>query len=348
MLFKSLQLLSLITCLLPQVAMADSIRLFEESEASDSVIRLADVAELDGDYALSFATLKIASFTAGQASMDIKIDDIRTALVQGDAKLSNLSLVGRTSTRVYRDNPALAVASAEETSHRPDSQIDRAVTPSGETLSDLLTQKIAEVSGSSIQELDIQFVGRADEAAWLNRSAADSRFELRSLSRTGLGRVPITVHAYAEDGTFEKQTINAEVSRKVMAVVATASIHRGERFSANNIEIREIAITADHGPIAQDIDLLLNRVADASLREGSPIRLDQIKEEKVIQRGELVTITVVQGRLVVRTVARSKEDASLGQMLQLENEVTREKFYATATGTRTATIGDAMTATDVD
>jgi flagella basal body P-ring formation protein FlgA len=318
---------------------ANSIRLFNEAEIAGDSVELSEIASLEGAGAEVYSDLVITQWPVGRESLTLKMSEVRESLTTAGVKWSEVSLVGQKQIELtkFDTQPNRRVTSGQVSQ----SNESVATTPeSNQPLADLLRQKIESVSGFASDELDIQFVGRADEAAWLNRPTGSARYELHSLSKTGLGRVPIVVTAYTPNGETEKQTINAEVGRRVRVAVATQQIRRGDRFEASNVAMREIIITSDPGPLAEDQTLVIGRIADASVSEGSPIRLNQVKNETLIRRGELVTVTVVHGRLVVRTVARAKEDAAEGEMLQLQNEVTREQFYATATGPRQATISD--------
>jgi flagella basal body P-ring formation protein FlgA len=55
--------------------------------------------------------------------------------------------------------------------------------------------------------------------------------------------------------------------------------------------------------------------------------------------GQFVTVTLNQGSVQIRTVARAMESGSYGETIKVRNEDTRDVYDVTLTGPQTATIG---------
>ncbi|MEM1108315.1 MAG: flagellar basal body P-ring formation chaperone FlgA [Planctomycetota bacterium] len=321
-------------------ALADSVRLYEQAGTAGPSIRLAEVAELEGEYAESLGDLIVARFSEGQGELSVQLATVRRVLSESGVNWAELSLRGRSVCVV-----------TNMTADKADTKVsnDRAVTTNnklavdqenaGQTVSGMLIDEIVSLNGNApIDDMKITFRGGADEAAWLNRSAAVGRYEVQSLSRSGLGRVPMKVRRYAPSGTVEEATLMAEVSRRIQAVVALRQVRRGEVFSRENAGVKEIYITSDQGETLSRGELVWGQPSGAAIREGAVVLTDHVAPDVLVKRGDLVTVACVSGSLVVRMVGRASENGGRGDIIAVRNPETRETFYATVSGRRQATI----------
>ncbi|MEL7088153.1 MAG: flagellar basal body P-ring formation chaperone FlgA [Planctomycetota bacterium] len=115
-------------------------------------------------------------------------------------------------------------------------------------------------------------------------------------------------------------------------------MRRGETFTRENVGVRSVLLTSDHGPTLDDLDLVLGQTTGGALREGAVVRVDDVAPDVLVRRGQFVTVSCFSGSLVVRTVATASKDGVHGDMIALRNPETREIFYATVTGKQAATI----------
>lgn len=328
-----------LVCISP--ASADSVRLLEQAGSAGPAVTLNQIAELEGEYADTLGELVVGRFAEGQDELLVQLATVRRVLGESQVNWSDLSLRGRSSCTVTRLRDAGDAAAATIAN-------DRAVTTNNELavdqanamlhVSDLLVAKLVELNGAAPDELKVTFRGGADEVAWLNRSIAVGRFEVESLSRSGLGRVPMRVRRYDAAGTVEEATLTAEVARRVVAVVARRQLRRGEVFSSENVELQEVWLEADHGETLDTVDLLLGQTSASALREGSVVLADHVAPDVLVRRGDLVTVACVSGTLVVRTIGRASENGVRGDIIAVRHPETRETFYATVTGPNQATI----------
>lgn len=330
---------------------ANSVRINDQAGTHGPAIRLMEIAELEGEYAESLGELVVGRFAEGQDELSVQLATIRRVLSESQVNWADLSLRGKSSIQVFRLRDESELEAAEVANDRAvttnnELAIDQA--NAGQTVSGLLIQEITTLNQAAIEDLKITFRGNADEAAWLNRSAAVGRYEIESMSRSGLGRVPMKVRRYDAAGTVEEVTLTAEVSRRVVAVVAAQQIRRGEVFSRENVELKEVWITADHGEALGSTALVLGQSSASALRAGSVLRADHVAPDVLVKRGDTVTVACVSGSLVVRTVGRASESGVLGDIIEVKNISTRETFYATVSGKRQATISTEISAETAD
>ena len=63
----------------------------------------------------------------------------------------------------------------------------------------------------------------------------------------------------------------------------------------------------------------------------------------LVRPGQLVSITVMQGMIQVKSVARALDTGCFGQTIRVKSESSREPFEVIVTGPQTATLGLGVT-----
>ncbi|MEM7625091.1 MAG: flagellar basal body P-ring formation chaperone FlgA [Planctomycetota bacterium] len=332
---------------------ADSIRLLDQAGVPANAggtpvnITLADVAELEGDYAESLGDLVVGKLGDGGIELSVQLATVRRVLTEAQVNWADLSLRGRSVCTVSvlptgSAVQAVAIDNDRAVTTREALAIDQA--NAGLTVSDLIIDELMRFNDAARDELEIKFRGgvEASDAAWLNRSIAVGRYEVDVLSRSGLGVVPVKVWRYDPAGTIETVTLSAEVARRAEAVVVLRQLRRGEAFTRENVGVRSVLLTSNHGPTLDRLDLVIGQSSGKALREGAVVRVADVAPDVLVRRGQLVTVSCVSGSLVVRTVATASKDGVAGDVIALRNPETRDVFFATVTGKQTATITTAQ------
>lgn len=357
-------LLLLVLVLAASSAFAGTVRLHPQAVVADGVsITLGDVAELDGSDARALSDLVVGRFPAGagtSSEVQVPMDTVLRHLKAAAVNLSLLTVKGARSCKVMHADaagaaplprapvapvaPLMPLAPALTPSTLENAAADLANPPGAPelaavpTLAQRVTEQLVALTGADAQALAVTLRGDADAAAWLNAPAPAHDVQIVMESRTGLGRVPVRVRRFAQDGTVHETRLTADVAQRVGVVVVTAPIRRGDRFTAQNVALQHIELDRRHGTPVADLDAVLGRSASATLRVGMPVIERHLAPDVLVKRGDLVTVTVNQGRLRIRTVGRATENGERGAIIALRNDATREKFYATVTGPRHASI----------
>ena len=272
--------LALLACVLAGAgaAAADSVRLYDHIGVAGSQVTLGQIAELEGDYAQSLGDLVVGRFEDHRPSLRLQIAAVRRVMTEAQVNWSDLVLKGKAQCLISRidGDPARAVKVDNDRAVTTNNEISVDQQGAGQTVSDLVMAELVELTAAPAGSLAVTFRGNADEAAWLNRSAAVGRYELEVLSRSGLGRVPVKVRRYDPSGIVDQVTLTAEVARRINAVVALRQVRRGEVFSRDNVGVQEVLLTADHGPTLGSVGTVLGQTAASSIRSGSVIDVDHV------------------------------------------------------------------------
>ena len=332
--------------LAPRLA-ADSIRLHPSATIDAAPVTLADVATLDGPAAEAFAATEIARPDGSAAGVDVNLADLRRVLTDAGADWSALTLAGHRRCAVTFQREVPVVTEAPAAAPAPGIAGPLAVEAGSDPrrLADLIRDRLAELAGVPANQLQVTDPTDPRQLATLNSPVANARYELIPTSRDGLGRVPVRVLRHDAAGRIDETLVTVDVARRAAVVTAAYDVRRDERLTETNLKVREVLLTTAPDDTFADAHDVIGKRAETPLREGAVIRAGDLTEDLLVERGELVTVTVVRGRLVVRSVARATEDAGLGEPVTLRHDDTRETFHATVTGRRAATIQPPSTVT---
>jgi flagella basal body P-ring formation protein FlgA len=136
-------------------------------------------------------------------------------------------------------------------------------------------------------------------------------------------------------------TVPADVTLPMAVAVAIRSLERGVIVTAADVEIqqRDISpVTAGRSCPISSVDKLVGMEATRTIQIGDVIMSDSVQPPVLVKRGDAVTVFARGGGIQVRTIARAKENGSLGQPVQLESLDTHKAYDAVVTGTREAVV----------
>jgi flagella basal body P-ring formation protein FlgA len=137
----------------------------------------------------------------------------------------------------------------------------------------------------------------------------------------------------------DKFTMKAEVALPV--AVAIRPIDRGDVVTAADVELQP----RDFPPGAQgrsapftSIDKLIGMEATRAIQPGDVVMADNVQPPVLVKRGDSVTVYTRGGGIKVRTIAKARENGSLGQPVQIESLETHKTYDAVVTGMHEAVV----------
>jgi flagella basal body P-ring formation protein FlgA len=99
-------------------------------------------------------------------------------------------------------------------------------------------------------------------------------------------------------------------------LVAAVPLAQGQTISASDItRIRGDMSSLPSGVITEEAQVV-GRVANMSLRAGTPLRMDAIRNQRVVQQGQSVRVVSIGPGFQISTEARAMTNANEGQMAQ--------------------------------
>lgn len=330
-------------------ALADEIRLRSEAKVAGDRVTLGDVAEVTGAQASLLSPLVLAEFAGRGSELTLSVDQVRDRLVEERVNLGRVTLTGPMRCRVTRESAAVQPVAAQvvESATAPVlTNPKEAVTLSSlQTLRDTLIDTIVKLSGFDREDLRIQFADR--DAKLLTTPVSGQRFEIEPGSTTGLGRVPLVVRRWNGEKLVDVGRVSADVSRRVLALVAVKPVSRGEAFTHDHVEVREVYLQDGKAEPLTEPEQAVGRESIAQLKVGSVVLASNVRSPVVVRRNELITVQCVAGALVIRMQARAMEDGVMDETIRLKTDKSPEAFSAKVTGVRQAVVvtGDAVAQT---
>jgi flagella basal body P-ring formation protein FlgA len=185
------------------------------------------------------------------------------------------------------------------------------------------------------QNLQVDF--RAEDQKLLSMSEPLFRFAIEPVRVRDLGEVCWRVQI-AADAKTQTATVRAHARAWQNQVVlarplAIKQVIRDEDV----IERRTLAEKLSPDPLVRREEVV-GQQASRELSVGTVLTARMIDPVQLVKAGQYVTISLRQGNVHVRSVAKAMEAGSYGQTIRVKNDTTRETFQVVITGPQMATM----------
>ncbi len=323
---------------LAELASADTARVHDVAGSEGPEITLGQVAELTGDYAQTLADLPVGRLEGGETTLDI--DAIEVALRARGAAMGRLDLVGYGTCRVVRierEAPAEPVEATEDpgVAVSPEQRPVTVYTPA--TVREEVQRQLAEGLELGRAELEFEFRERDEEL--LSRSIVAGRYRVEPAFKIALGTT--TFHIYEYQGTRRtgERTLRVTTRQRVLAVVATEPIRKGELIARQQVRLQETLVDSDAGLVVDDTELVVGQVASRNLEPGDVVAAGAVQAALAVRRRAVVDVTYLSNGVRISFSGKALEEGSVGQMIEVEHQSTREVFLAQVTGPNQVRVG---------
>ena len=303
---------------------AVTLRPVAVSVSVGGVIRVADVANLEGLEALELGAVAVRrGVAAGPAT--VTLDEVRAALEAAGANLGRLQLRGHASCAVDVRAPAaiaptpgpLPPTPADREALEPETPAVRGADP----LENRLRPRLAGWLGLLPAEADsLRIAPSEGDAALLNRPAAEARFRLEPLGRPRLGRVSVRIEERDAAGTLTLHTVSVTLEREVLAAVVTGPVRRGDTLSSANVGMETVTLGREPAGAAEplaSLDGVLGAEAAVTLLPGTRLVPGHLAKPALVKRGGHVTVRVAAGAVELVAEGRAQADAALGEAVTI-------------------------------
>lgn len=331
--------LSMIALIMAGSAMADSVSLHEQVRCTDTVVRFKDVAELSGPAALALGDLVVANFNNDKATVIVTLASLRKLMTSEGTDWSAMSLRGFSKCEVSRKTLKKQIGiEAKQNDSVVANPFDEVAIESGPTITlrDIVISQIVQRSGVPGGDLRIIFAPRDDRV--LNIVPGNHRVEVQPFGRSIPGRVPMVIRRFDGDRETDSYRVTADVTQRFRTAVTSRVLRRGQTITASDVEARDSYLTSLRDQPVTDLKALVGQTATTSLQPGDIIYTDHVQTPVMVRRGELVSVNCLSGGVIVRTVGRASGNGSMGDVISVRNERSRETFMVRVTGRRQGTV----------
>ncbi|HPF12645.1 MAG TPA: flagellar basal body P-ring formation chaperone FlgA [Planctomycetota bacterium] len=288
-----------------------TIQLPERVECVGVSLRLGDVATVTGDDAEQVARIQDVDLgylpSPGYSRLLLK-GQLHTAVLQSypDAKIE---FIGSNQTRVF---PQIEVVTA--------GQIEAEARK-------VVRQKFAgldvecELRGTLT---DLQVPKGRKQVQIKARPASGPR---------GQGSQGVAVEIWVDDALWRTQWTSWEVAAWEEVAVLTTPVVRGEKLTPAmfKTERRRQAVNASARPLQPQ--QVMEAQAMRDLPAGQPVFQGDVERTKVIQRGNVVQVSVLKGRVTAVSTGLAQEDGRMGDQVRVVMSGTGKELVGTVAGT---------------
>ena len=318
-----------------EVRGAVKVELLKESSVACGVVRLKDVALVEGEGSAALQSLIVCLSPAGGESLSLAAERVRqrVAAVLGEAEVT---MAGAASCRVKRSAAPQDSPTGAGTAAAP------AAVKAGKagTLEAAIRQFVLErlapaaVGGGARLEFD----ARDREALDL----MDERWQFKLISGTGqfeAGSAMVRAEIYERSKPHlvaRSARIQFHVVLAADVVVVARNLSAGDVLSADDVRLeRREFREPQRGLLVREVTDAVGATARSALAAGRLLRPEDLTKTLMVQRGDAVTVYVRGGGFTIKTVCRALESGERGSTVAVQGQDGSGKFYATVIGPRT-------------
>jgi flagella basal body P-ring formation protein FlgA len=264
------------------------------------VLRLGDIAALEGERAQALGTVVLGTAPAAGESRTLDGSFILSAIRREAGSLEGLTYTIPASVRVRR--------AAQEVSEAAVRQI----------IEEYLAQTLGAGAGDAVlRSVELPGPVRVPAGAWTARVLAPPGMAL-------LGRVRLQVE-FSLDGRPAKTVwVTTDIGLYGPVVVATRPVARGELVSAADVTVDRLDLSQVARGVATDVADVAGRLARSPLVPYSPIRREQLESPATVHRGDVVLLVVERGGMRITAPGEVRSDAGRGEQVRVLNRVSRK------------------------
>jgi flagella basal body P-ring formation protein FlgA len=346
-------------------AVGGALELRAEATVTGNDVKLKQVcrwSDADAPLFASIADLTIAHLAEGTAFRVLSVDDIRQTLQDAGTNLAMINFVGQTRCTVTRSDAAVGahdaiddwIAAHDRSAPRPAIAAFPVTQPSAQptailasskdaqpdspfhSLRDLLTTDLCQRLGVAADQIQMTFSPQDQKV--LGLCAPLFKFDIQPRRAFNLGMVSWDVTVYSDSAT-KKITIIATARAWEDQVIVARPLAYKQLLRAEDFTTRRVLSEALPGQTLLRLDQCVGQQASGDFKPGAVMTARMVDPVPLVHAGQLVTVTLTQGSVQIRSVGRAMEQGSLGQSIKVRNETTRDVFDVTVTGPQEGRLG---------
>ena len=348
-----------------------TVELRSEATIYGQEIRLKQVARWsDADNALMqpLGELILARAEADRPFRSLTVEQVQTVLRDAGINLATLRFTGATSCRVARSdvrfdeaaammawakpNEPVAAEStddlvmvAREETERPQATVEVGRTDLSRETDDFGPRSLQAIlladvaSRLNLDRNDLQLTFKPADEKVLNLAEPQFRFTIDPRRVRALGTVVWDVTILTEGGQH-KTTIQADAKAWQDQVIVDRPIASRQVIRAEDVITRRVLSDETPPDTLVSLPQIVGQQATRNLPAGALMTARLVQAVPLVKAGQLVSVTLGQGGVRIKTVARAAESGTFGQTIKVKNETTKDVYDVKITGPQTGVVGD--------
>jgi flagella basal body P-ring formation protein FlgA len=205
------------------------------------------------------------------------------------------------------------------------------------TLRQALVEDLALRLNISADALQVDF--KLQDENVLNVSQPLFRYDIEPVRVRTLGQVAwnVTISGGTDPGK-RKIAISAEARAWQTQLVVSKPIAARQIIRPEDLMQRRTLVDQLSSDPLVTMSQTVGEQAGRELKPGDVLTGKMLDPVQLVKTGQFVTVTLDQGTVQVKAVARAMENGSYGQTIRAKNEATKEVLQVVVTGPQTATM----------
>jgi flagella basal body P-ring formation protein FlgA len=197
------------------------------------------------------------------------------------------------------------------------------------SLRQLLIEELVERFQMPADELVVRF--NPQDERMLNLSEPAYAFEIQPRRGRNLGDISWDIIITTGSGR-QQVTLSAHVRAWQTQLVSARPVASRQVLADEDVSERRVLVDrlGDQAPLRKE--QAVGQQAGRDIPPGMPISNAMIEAVQMVRLGELVTVTVYNGRVQLKWIAEAREHGTLGQSIRVRRPNTREEFSVMVTG----------------
>jgi len=307
-----------------------TIRLRKEYRAEGSIILLGDVAEITASDRKALAQLSRLELivTPSRRPRELSVGEIREFMTLNSLKPAMYRFRGSASVTVFprRGRP---IKSTKALNIR-----GNVVDTAKKIVTKAIVRHLTRRSGQK-HDWQVSFMVGKRNAERILKATGQPRVKGGRAPWTGKQRFWIEI---ATGDSVAQFPVYAQVTPREFVVTTTRAIRRGQRIAAADVELRPAPPQLRGAQVVYHLEDVVGRESRKSLATGQPVDSRSLVKTKLVKRRQLITVYARGPGIMVRMTARSLEDGTKGDLINIESLEGKRRFSARVIGPQEAAI----------
>ena len=308
-------------------APAAELRLRSQCRSDGTIVTLGDLAEIfaaDRQQADALAAVELFPAPSASRQRFVRVREIQDLLLSRGINLaehrfsgsSQVTILGAEPVRIERERP---LSSSEQRI-------------ANRRISDAVVQYLQQHPGISadlprIVEVDV------DESRARLAASPEHRISITGGTPPWTGRQQFEVTLDTPDGPV-RFALAAQITAPVARVVALRSLPKGTILGAADVAVQRQTMRQKSAEGFYSVDEVIGKETTQAIAKGAMLQPQMVQAPLLVRRRDVVTVTARNSGIRVRTLARAREDGSLGELILVESPLDRKTYYARVGGIR--------------
>lgn len=172
------------------------------------------------------------------------------------------------------------------------------------------------LKSQSNEDIDIEIIQNIKPISFAENSVSASLSHSFNEFK-GLGFVVIE---FKKDGkTLLKEQIRVKIKKFRTLPITKRVIRIGEIIQKDDIEISKVDVSStNESELVNNIDNLYGKIARNGIPKGSVIKKNDITNEILIKKGQIITIVAQSGAVTIKTLGTALQDGGIGDMIRVK------------------------------